>query len=193
MATPFFFIAALLAAGVLYFLARTAGRSYLKFRGKGVVTCPETGRPAAVEVDAGWAAVSGLFGTSKLRLSRCSRWPERRGCGQQCLAQIEDAPQDCLLRTLLVRWYRGKSCVLCGKPFQEIHWHDRKPGLMKPNRETAMWSEFRPEQIPEILSTYLPVCWNCHIAETFRRKYPELVVDRTGISKGQGRNGSTRK
>jgi hypothetical protein len=24
----------------------------------------------------------------------------------------------------------------------------------------------------------LPVCWNCHIAQTFRRVHPELVVVR---------------
>jgi hypothetical protein len=24
-----------------------------------------------------------------LRLSECSRWPERQGCGQECLSQIE--------------------------------------------------------------------------------------------------------
>jgi len=25
---------------------------------------------------------------------------------------------------------------------------------------------------------YQPVCWNCHVAETFRRLYPEMAADR---------------
>ena len=44
---------------------------------------------------------------------------------------------------------------------------------------TVEWSDFRPEALPEVLATHWPVCWDCHIAETFRRKYPKLVVDRT--------------
>ena len=34
------------------------------------------------------------------------------------------------------------------------------------------------EQLPEIFATHQPVCWNCHIAESFRRLHPELVTDR---------------
>ena len=32
------------------------------------------------------------------------------------------------------------------------------------------------------MGTHLPVCWNCHIAESFRREHPELVVDRPASS-----------
>ena len=28
------------------------------------------------------------------------------------------------------------------------------------------------------LATSLPMCWNCHVAESFRRLHPELVTDR---------------
>ena len=31
----------------------------------------------------------------------------------------------------------------------------------------------------EAMSASLPVCWNCHVAPTFRREHPGLVVDRT--------------
>ena len=31
---------------------------------------------------------------------------------------------------------------------------------------------------PVMLDSYLPVCWDCHIAESFRREHPELVTDR---------------
>ena len=56
-------------------------RSYIRFRGKRLVTCPETQRPAAVEVDAARAALSASTGLEHLELQRCSRWPERAGCG----------------------------------------------------------------------------------------------------------------
>jgi hypothetical protein len=40
-------------------------------------------------------------------------------------------------------------------------------------------SRSAPEQLPEGFSTQQPVCWgNRHIAESFRRKHPELVRNR---------------
>ena len=34
------------------------------------------------------------------------------------------------------------------------------------------------EKLQEVLATHWPVCWNCHVAETFRREHPELVAHR---------------
>ena len=66
-------------------------RTYQKFRGTRVITCPETGCPAAVEVDRKHAAATTFLRErqTELRLASCSRWPEREGCGQECLAQID--------------------------------------------------------------------------------------------------------
>jgi hypothetical protein len=50
--------------------------------------------------------------------------------------------------------------------------------LLGPDSKTAEWKDFRPEQLPDVFSKYQPVCWNCHVTETFRRLRPELVVDR---------------
>jgi len=152
--------------------------AYFKFRGVRVVTCPETAKPAAVEVNAKHAAIRGVIGKLNFKLESCSRWPERQGCEQECLAQIEAAPEDCLVRSILTRWYRGKSCVYCGKPLEQIDWAKHKPALMGPDHLTLEWNDIRAEVLPEVLAAYLPVCWNCHIAETFRRRYPLLVVDR---------------
>jgi hypothetical protein len=143
-----------------------------------VITCPETGKPAAVEVDARHAAATAALGKPRLRLRDCSRWPERQGCGQECLAQIEMAPKGCLLRTTVTEWYHGKTCILCSKPIGEINWLDQSPGLMGPEGQTFQWNEIPPETVPEVLRTHRPVCWNCHIIETFRHRHPELVVDR---------------
>ncbi len=97
---------------------------------------------------------------------------------RQCLGEVESAPDDCLVRTILTKWHKGKSCIFCGKALGAINWLEHKPALMGPDRVTLEWNEIRAETLPQVLLTHIPVCWNCHIAETFRRKFPELVVDR---------------
>ena len=155
-----------------------AGRAYFRFRGTRLVTCPETGKAAAVELDVRYAAFTAPLGKPDLQLKDCSRWPERQACGQRCLGQIESAPKDCLVRTILTKWYEDKACIFCGKALGEINWLDHKPALMSPERVTLDWDEIPGEKVPEVLTTHMAVCWDCHIAERFRRRYPELVVDR---------------
>lgn len=168
----------LLVAAVAAIAAAVLLWKALSWRGTRLVRCPETRLPAAVEVDAKQAAVSGLLGHERLRLRECSRWPERAGCGQDCLAQVERAPEDCLVRNIVGEWYQGKTCVHCGRPFGEIHWHDHRPALRDGEGITRQWSEVRPERLPHMFDTCRPVCWDCHVAESFRREHPDLVVDR---------------
>ncbi|HYV42601.1 MAG TPA: hypothetical protein VEO02_12495 [Thermoanaerobaculia bacterium] len=151
-------------------------RRYGRFRGARVVTCPETGKSVAVEVKAAKAALSATFNEPELRLSSCSRWPERQDCGQECVAQIEEAPDGCLVRERLAEWYADARCALCGRAIGEIHWIDRKPGLLTPDSTTIDWSEIVPEELSTILTTHKPICWNCHVAESFLRRYPDRVV-----------------
>lgn len=155
-----------------------AARSFLKYRGTRVVTCPETSAPAAVEVAALRTALTAALGKQTLELRDCSRWPERQGCGQDCLAQIEQAPESSLVRTIFKKWYADKKCVLCGKKFGELEWLQPNPALMSADRVTSEWNDIPAAKIPEALATHMPVCWNCHIAETFRREHPDLVLDR---------------
>ena len=167
----------IVAAVALFFLLRVV-RAYLLFRGVRAITCPETKARAAVEVNAWRAAASAAMLRQGFRLQDCSRWPERANCGQECLAQVEEAPEDCLLRNILESWYRGQSCAYCGKPFQHIAWLDNPPALLTPERKTIEWAQFPPESVDEVLKTHRPVCFGCHVAETFRREHPELVTDR---------------
>lgn len=178
MTAALYFAVFLVVLAFGYALWQTVGKTYLKYRGTRVVTCPETGKPVAVKVDAAAAAESSALGPLDVHLKSCTRWPERRNCGQECLAEIESAPGDCLLRGILQRWYSGKSCALCRKEFGEIHWHDHKPCLLTPDGVTIDWSGFAPERVFEVLQTHQPVCWDCHVAEDFRRRFPDLVVDR---------------
>jgi hypothetical protein len=183
MTTVVFLLVALIALVTLYLVLRPALRAYLTFKGTRVVTCPETQESVVVEVDARHAATTAARGHLSLRLQDCSRWPERRNCGQDCLKQVEAAPVECLLRTILTKWYKGKVCVLCRKPIPEINWLEvnwleQQPALMDSEGRTFAWDEFPPERLPLALATHRPVCWSCHHAESFRRRFPELVVDR---------------
>ncbi|HYB53878.1 MAG TPA: hypothetical protein VEG84_08430 [Thermoanaerobaculia bacterium] len=152
-------------------------RAYRRYRGKRVVVCPETRAPVAVELDAARAAASDLLGDAKLRLQACTRWPERQDCGQECLAQVEASPDGCLVRTMLAEWYRGQTCALCGCDVSHIVWSEHKPALMSPGRQTLEWQDVPPEKLPEVFATHYRICWDCHIAESFRALHPELVVD----------------
>jgi hypothetical protein len=169
----------LLAAALGILVCARIVRAWLKYRGKRLVTCPENRRPAGVSVDSGHAALTALVKEPKLRLSTCSRWPERAGCGEQCLSQIQAAPADCLVRNILAKWYAGKSCVSCGRPFGEIEWTGAQPGLIRADKVSVEWTEVAPEELDETLATALPVCFACHMASTLVRNHPELVVDRT--------------
>ena len=166
---------AVLAIGVLGIRWASA---WLKFRGACVITCPENQCPAGVHVDERHAALTALKGAPALRLSACSRWPERQGCGQACLTQIEASPESCLVRNILTDWYRGKVCASCGLPFGEIRWAVQKPSLYSADQKTLEWSQVPPERLPEILETALPVCFACHMASTLVREHPELAIDR---------------
>jgi len=157
-----------------------AVRVFLRYQGKMLFTCPETGTSASVKVAAGDAARSSLTGHPKIHVDECSLWPKRRNCGQECLSQLGADPQNCLVWTRVSDWYRSRTCAYCHKPFLELNWHEHRPALLSPGGKTVQWSEVAPEKLPELFETCLPVCWSCHIAETFRREYPEKVLDRPG-------------
>ena len=162
----------------LSLLLGSALNAYFKWRGTRLVTCPETRNSAAVEVDATYAALIAPISARGLRLKDCSWWPERKDCGQDCLQQIKSSPEDCLVQSILMKWYKGKNCAYCGKTFGGISRLDHKSALMSPGKSSLQWSTIPPEKIPDVLTEDMPVCWDCHIAETFRRNYSELFVDR---------------
>ena len=64
-------------------------RSYLRFRGRRSVVCPETFSPETLRLDAAHAAWSSVAGEPDLRLISCSRSPRHEECGQICLVQVD--------------------------------------------------------------------------------------------------------
>jgi hypothetical protein len=66
-------------------------RAFRRYRGRRMVTCPETHRSAAIELDSGHAAFTTAMGQRELRVEKCGRWPDRGNCDQECVAQIETA------------------------------------------------------------------------------------------------------
>jgi len=171
-----FAAAASLAAAAI--LVTAAVRVWCRYRGKMLFTCPETGKAACVEVAAGDAARSSLTGRPEIHLSACSRWPERQDCGQECLSEIGSDPQNCRVWTIVSDWYRGRSCIYCHKIFGELHWHDHRPALVGRDGLTVQLDEVAAEKLRELFATHFPVCWNCHLAQSFRREHPERVVER---------------
>lgn len=166
-------VAGLAYLGIRYFVSTSA-----KFGGGRVIICPENGEQAMVEVDARRAALTNLVGPPQIRLESCWRWPLHEDCGQECLLQLDVASPECLVSGVLMKWYKGKNCAFCHTVFDEPHLIDHKPALLTPSGITAEWSEFSVATLMDVLKTHRPVCWNCHIAQTFRREHPELVIIR---------------
>ncbi len=167
-----------MATGLFVFRAIPSIRAYFTFRGKRLITCPETHLPEAVDVDAKDAALGVFLNEPTVRLRQCSRWPERQGCDQDCLQQIEANSEECRVWNIVSKWYEGKPCAYCGKIFGSLHRIDHVPALIGPDLQTTEWKSVRPEQLPAVFASHKPVCWNCHVTESFRRLHPELVTDR---------------
>jgi hypothetical protein len=180
METAAYLIVLLSLATASYFGIRFMARTYSSYRGTKIVTCPETGRPTVVEIDALHASLTSTVGLPHIQLKNCSRWPLNQECGQECLTDLDVAPGQCLVSGVLMRWYRGKTCCYCGKPFEELHWIDHKPALKSPEDLLVQWSEVPVEGFSTVMQTHLPVCWDCYIAQSFIREHPDLVVYRPG-------------
>src|SRR5574341_1452282 len=174
MMTAAYLILAALVVVAIYFAIRYFVRTSQRFGGERVIICPETGKQAMVEVDVGHAALTSLIGQTDLRLENCWRWPLRENCGQECLLQLDVAPEECLVRSVLEKWYREKTCAFCKRPFTPVHVIDHKPALLNPDGTTVEWQKIPISGVTEAMATCLPVCWNCHIAQSFKREHGDL-------------------
>jgi hypothetical protein len=163
--------------GAVLLFTWIAIRGYRLYREAQVVTCPENGALVAVKLHVVRAAAAHLTGNADLRLKSCSRWPEKRHCGQECVSQIKAAPGACSVRSILAKSYRGAHCALCNVEIGQIGRGEHTPVLMSPDRMTRIeWDEVPPQELPKILSTHSKICWNCHMEESFRALRPSLAA-----------------
>jgi hypothetical protein len=153
-------------------------RTGIRERGPRVITCPENGCRAEVEVASWKSGAAAAFGESRHRLASCSRWPEKEGCDQACVDEIEASSGGCLVRSMVNDWYQGRTCAYCGHAIPETHRGDRKPGLRSVEGRTLAVTEVEPVRLPDVLPTAQAVCANCFDAMSFRERFPNLPVDR---------------
>jgi hypothetical protein len=173
----------LVAVGALIFVALALAwqeplRAILRYRGVRLVTCPETKRPAAVGIDVGTAAITALVeGVPRVRLAACSRWPDPFPCDQACLVEVARNGRAATVVAIARRWFGGHRCAFSGRSTATAG-SGHEPAIIGVDGVIRQWSAISPEQLPDLFASRAAVCWDCHIAETFRRAHPELVVDR---------------
>jgi hypothetical protein len=146
-------------------------------RGPRVVMCPDTGLAVGVRIDLRHAIKTGLRRDAPcVRLSACSRWVERGRCDERCARQAADPAST--PRAIVTRGMTGQPCSYCGRRIESVAFLDHYAAFLQPDGSTIEWPHVPPERLPETIAARPPVCWDCHIAETFRRTHPELVTDR---------------
>jgi len=153
-------------------------RLYVHYRGKRIVTCPETHAPAGATINAALAAGTWMVTQPRFVVTSCSRWPERAGCDQACAPQVEASPDETLVRNIVAKWYGEHRCIYCAQPIREIGGSAVAPALLGPEGELREWNVLAPEDLPQVLATSVAVCARCELAEDFRRRFPNRVTDR---------------
>jgi hypothetical protein len=171
-------MAVLVAVGVWATLnAARALLAWRRLRGPRAVTCPNAGQPAGVQIDLRHMVAAAIAGKKPaIRIASCSRWPEHAGCGEACLGDATN-PEN-TTRRIAERGFKDKTCIYCRKPVGDPHFLDHYPALRGSDDMTLGWPDIPPEQLRDAFQASTPVCWNCHIAELFRREHPELVTTR---------------
>jgi hypothetical protein len=139
-----------------------------------VLTCPETRKPAAVKLDIGHRLRTLFGGREQLQLKSCSRWPERQGCSQECLLQVDSSPA--ILDGVLRAWYAGKTCALCHRALQEQDWTLGRFSAVDASGRFLCGSELPLRKLPTALESYQPVCWPCHLGQRARNYPPDTLL-----------------
>ena len=177
MTTLWFAVLLVLAVLLVYLII--AVRTWLQVRGARLVVCPETQLPVAVRVDLGHAIASALREKPEVRLTSCSRWPERQDCDQPCTRQIEIAPAETDPRTIATHFFSMERCAICFRPIDPPSHAALQPGFMEPaTHRVETWDKLPTRDLPRAIATYQPLCSNCTLVEQFRRRSPDRVTDR---------------
>ncbi len=95
-----YLVVGILVIVALVLIIRALARTYLEYRGKRLVVCPETKTYATVEIDEPLAAITSLFG-----------WPEHQHCAPEL--RIENCSRTglCLANRPLSAWVPNSGFV----------------------------------------------------------------------------------
>jgi len=180
MATEQYLVIALLVIAAAFLTRRLLAATHAwKFHGLMLVTCPEDHKPAAVKVATARAAVQEFANRGHLELSDCSRFHGKPTCDQDCLREVEENPDEHRVWNIASKWFEGKVCAFCHKPIEAVSHIDHAPALMRiVDRQTVEWKELPAEQLPDAFAACVPVCWSCHMTESFLRRFPDRAVVR---------------
>ena len=149
-------------------------QDYYRNRGRQTVACPETGEPVEVEVDRKFALSSSLRGQEHSRLQSCSRWPEKDDCGQECLEQLEDSPEN--IDRFLTKWYEGKTCAICERALAPSDWRRSRLAVLNQQAQLFELRHMFLETLQSALQDMRPLCWNCHQEERERQPVPARML-----------------
>jgi hypothetical protein len=174
-----FFLAAVLVTGAPVAMAI---QNYYANRGRQSVKCPDNGEQADVQMDHRYAFSTALRGQEHTRLDSCSRWPEMGDCGQECLAQIDQSPEN--LERLFSKFYDGKSCALCTRALTPNDWRQGRVGVLNAKQELFEMRDLPADDLQLALENTRPLCWRCHLEECERQAVPHRVLkgDRYGLA-----------
>lgn len=175
---PLFFLGAVLLTGLPILVSL---QDYYRNRGRQTVACPDSGEPADVEVDRTFAFRTALRGVQHSQLQSCSRWPEKGDCGQECLEQLEDSPEN--INRFLTKWYEGKSCAICQRALTPSDWRRIRLGVLNQQQQLFELRQMFQETLQSGLQDMSPLCWNCHQEERERQAVPPRILkgDRHGL------------
>jgi len=112
-----------------------------------------------------WCAVNGIIGEIAAR-------SRRRGAGAH-VPELDGSAAE-----MVRSWIKGRRCTSCGGLLVESRITGHHVALLDPGGLTREWVDVAADRLEVALATSLPVCWSCHVASTFRRLHPELVIDR---------------
>jgi hypothetical protein len=147
--------------------------TWRRLRGARVVTCPETRRSAGVSVDLGHAITSAIRERADIRIAACSCWPERTGCDQLCVPQIETGGDTTRATAVAARFFEHHSCAMCLRHIEPLSHGTNQPGFMNPvTREVVPWDEVPAQDLPDAVASHRALCRDCTFAESSRLMEP---------------------
>lgn len=176
---PLFFLGAVILTGLPVLVSL---QDYYRNRGRQPVTCPDSGQPADVEVDRKFAFMTAWRGVEHTRLQSCSRWPEKGDCGQECLEQLEDSPEN--IERFLTKWYEGKTCAICQRELKRTDWRRSRLGVLNQQQQLFELRQMFLADLQSALQEMVPLCWNCHQEERERQALAPRILkgDRHGLT-----------